>query len=60
MKDVRTLLKVAMNTLFAMVREIFDESAYQRFLDRKQLASSPQAYAAFIREARSGRRLKCC
>jgi hypothetical protein len=46
----------------AVLREIFDESAYQRFLDRSRLESSPDAYAIFLQEneqARS-RRPRCC
>jgi len=48
--------------LRAMLREIFDESAYDRFLRRKQIASSPGAYAAFRREFEEAktRRPKCC
>src|ERR1700686_618549 len=36
--------------LAQILKEIFDESAYQRFLDRKELQSSAQAYAMFRRE----------
>jgi len=46
----------------AILREIFDESAYERFLDRSRLESSPGAYAIFQQEneqARS-RRPRCC
>jgi hypothetical protein len=46
----------------AMMREVFDESAYQRFLERGQMESSANAYALFRREnelARS-RRPRCC
>jgi hypothetical protein len=48
--------------LLATLREIFDESAYERFLCRKQIASSPGAYAAFRREFEEAktRRPKCC
>jgi hypothetical protein len=44
------------------LREIFDESAYARFLERRQLATSPQAYADFLREneVNRGRRPRCC
>jgi hypothetical protein len=48
--------------LAAALREIFDESAYQRFLDRSRLQSSTEAYATFQQEneqARS-RRPRCC
>jgi hypothetical protein len=46
----------------AMLREIFDESAYQRFLERRQLPSSAAAYGDFRREieATMARRPKCC
>ena len=42
----------------AVLQEIFDESSYQRFLDRTRLTSSPKAYAIFQKEneqAKSGR-----
>ena len=48
--------------LVAALREIFDESAYARFLNRQRVASSPAAYGEFLREnatARS-RRPRCC
>jgi hypothetical protein len=46
----------------AVLREIFDESAYQRFLDRTQLQSSPNAYAIFLKENEQSkaRRPRCC
>lgn len=45
-----------------MLHEIFDESAYTRFLERNQMSSSPQAYASFLREkeAAAARRVRCC
>ena len=48
--------------LRSMLREIFDESSYTRFLARRQVASSPQAYADFLRETRAHRerRPRCC
>lgn len=48
--------------LMAALREIFDESAYARFLHRKQMASSREAYAVFCREcdAAKARRPRCC
>jgi hypothetical protein len=52
----------AARILLAALREIFDESAYARFLSRTQMVSSPQAYAAFrleFEEAKA-RRPKCC
>jgi hypothetical protein len=48
--------------LAAILREIFDESAYQRFLDRSRLESSPNAYAIFRKENEQAksRRPRCC
>jgi len=48
--------------LITVIREIFDESAYARFLNRTQKPSSPQAYAAFRSEyeALKARRPRCC
>ena len=39
----------------AILREIFDESAYARFLERRQLTTSPSAYAEFLAESRQQR-----
>ena len=46
----------------ATLREIFDESAYQRFLDRSQLQSSPSSYAMFRQETEQAKALRprCC
>ncbi len=48
--------------LVATLREIFDEAAYARFLNRAGIASSSEAYAAFRREFEEAkmRRPKCC
>jgi hypothetical protein len=48
--------------LLSTLREIFDESAYSRFLTRHEVASCPLAYAAFLREQENlkARRPKCC
>jgi hypothetical protein len=48
--------------IFAALQEIFDESAYDRFLIRRQLATSPNAYAAFREEQEmaKARRPRCC
>jgi hypothetical protein len=44
------------------LQEIFEESAYARFLERQGVASSREAYAAFLRESESSRvrRPRCC
>ena len=46
----------------ATLREVFDESAYARFLDREKVASSPATYADFLRESEvaRARRPRCC
>ena len=48
--------------LVAVLREIFDESAYARFLDRQRVASSQAAYGEFLRESEiaKARRPRCC
>jgi hypothetical protein len=50
------------SVVVAILREIFDESAYQRFLARHSLASSATAYARFLREGEQARarRPRCC
>ena len=42
------------------LREIFDEAAYARFLQRHGCASSPEAYAHFLEERDLGRKPRCC
>ena len=51
-----------LRTVRAILREIFDEAAYDRFLYRKQMSSSPASYAAFRQEFEEAktRRPKCC
>ena len=46
----------------AALKEIFDESAYARFLARESLESSREAYARFLRESElmRARRARCC
>jgi hypothetical protein len=58
----RSVIRHARLLLVSALREIFDESAYNRFLDRRQLPSSREAYAAFRREydAAKARRPRCC
>jgi hypothetical protein len=58
---MRRLVK-ATRILIATLREIFDEAAYERFLRRNQMVSSPRAYAAFRQEFEEAktRRPKCC
>lgn len=46
----------------AVAREIFDESAYGRFLERHQLQPSQVSYAAFRKEHEHNKsvRPRCC
>jgi len=57
-----TTLRQVIATFVEVVREIFDESAYKRFLAHHEMASCPSAYAAFLREQEESkaRRPKCC
>lgn len=57
-----TRIIAGLRILWAALREIFDEAAYGRFLERTRLSSSPAAYAAFCREreSSSARRPRCC
>ena len=52
----------ALAVLVEILKEIFDESAYQRFLNRNELQSSSQAYAMFLQENEQAksRRPRCC
>ena len=45
-----------------ILREVFDESAYARFLKRRGLASSRESYAEFWREREivKARTPRCC
>ena len=58
---MRSFLKAA-RIFLATLREIFDETAYERFLRRTQMTGSPESYAAFRQELdeSKARRPKCC
>ena len=55
-------LRKSASLMWAALEEIFEESAYRRFLPRNQVASSREAYAAFLREQEfsKARRPRCC
>ena len=57
----RTLSRIT-RVIQAILQEIFDESAYQRFLDRGRLQSSVNAYAIFREENEQAKsqRPRCC
>ncbi len=58
MRRVRGIMAL----LLAALREIFDEAAYARFLERERAAPSREAYARFLREQAATRvaRPRCC
>jgi hypothetical protein len=62
MKRALESIRILLATVLAMLREIFDEAAYARFLSRSRIVSSSEAYAAFCREFEEAkvRRPKCC
>ena len=56
------LLRRLVALIAATLREVFDESAYSRFLARNRLMSSRESYAAFRSEndQLKARRPRCC
>jgi hypothetical protein len=59
---MKTWLAQTTALILSCLREIFDESAYARFLLRRRVASSPESYAEFCQEqvALRARRPRCC
>ena len=57
-----TRVRQIITIMVAILHQIFDESAYSRFLARHEMTSCPSAYAAFLREqdALKARHPKCC
>ena len=62
MSRVRSFFLDVFRMTAAALREIFDESAYARFLAHTGQPSSRAAYASFLREraAQHERRPRCC
>jgi hypothetical protein len=62
MKRVLRLSENFCATALGMLREIFDEASYERFLKRAGRKSTKEAYAAFRRELEEAkiRRPRCC
>ena len=58
MNRMRELTRI----LLEVLREIFDEASYSRFLKRTQRVSSAESYAAFWRDRENAhaRRPRCC
>jgi hypothetical protein len=48
----------ALRVLHAILREIFEESAYERFCLREGVLPGRESYAAFVRARRV--KVKCC
>ena len=61
-RSQRNPLRRSLALLAATLREIFDESAYDRFLARRAVARSRASYLAFLEEnsAARERRPRCC
>jgi len=54
-------LESVWNTVNAALREIFDESAYTRFLQRTNTTRTRQSYRAFLREREAAhQKPRCC
>ena len=55
-------IRRTLSVIVSILREVFDESAYARFLERRQLRTSRDAYAQFLSESRQQRerRPRCC
>jgi hypothetical protein len=58
---LRSLRKMC-GVLLAVLREIFDENAYERFLQRTHCTRSVASYSSFVRERDAGmaQRPRCC
>jgi len=61
-RSLGSFFRSTLDIVWSTLREIFDESAYARFLDRQKLDNSPAAYTAFLREVQKyrERRPRCC
>jgi hypothetical protein len=61
-QQLASRLKSCLSVFAAALREIFDESAYARFLTRNRLSASRAAYAEFLQEHEVAkvRRPRCC
>ena len=59
---VRFSIEAACRLVLLVLKEIFDENAYARFLDRRQLRPSRHSYREFLRETycRRERSARCC
>ena len=51
-----------LRVLRAVLREVFEEAAYERFCVREQMRVSPESYALFLQETNQARshKVQCC
>jgi len=49
-------------TIRAVLREVFEEAAYERFCAREQIGVSRESYARFLQETDRARqhKVRCC
>jgi hypothetical protein len=61
-QDARGWFRYVMHVFREAMREIFDENAYDRFLQRTHSARSVESYSSFLREREAGiaRKPRCC
>jgi hypothetical protein len=61
-KPIARFFHQAWQIVYATLREIFDESAYERFLMQTGVRRSVESYRAFVRqsEAASAKKPRCC
>jgi hypothetical protein len=62
MNEMFNIVRGGAKLFLATLREIFDETAYARYLARTQQSPSRGAYVDFFRErqATQARRARCC
>jgi hypothetical protein len=60
--NLKDFVRSMVSVVHSVLQEIFDESAYARFLMRRQMQTSREAYAEFLRENEVSRqrRARCC
>ncbi len=61
-RDIGRAVICALRVVVQVLHEIFDESAYERFLGRTESARSVASYRAFLREREAAivRKPRCC
>jgi hypothetical protein len=61
-RRVKARFRKLLHLILATLREIFDENAYERFLQRTDSVRSVESYGAFLREkeAATARKPRCC